>query len=207
MINAFKGLGSLAAAGLVFAVGLVGCSSHADDHEAELGSLSLPLSANGSSGARYQLRNATFEIQGNYYYWDYGAGGFATSGATTGGGGYYVSTVNTEDYDPGASSITVDLEQGGYYVTLLPGWSFEKIEGDTVTNVEATLLSSQQIYVYVSPRSTTWAQYQFGIGDRALWLNGKLNIGIDVHEDPDDYYGAGGAGGGSWGEGGAGGGG
>ncbi|MGK3966366.1 hypothetical protein WMF38_19545 [Sorangium sp. So ce118] len=205
MTSMFRGIGALAAAGVLFAVGISGCTSQAGE-DAELGTISLPLAADAPSGARYQLRNATFQIWSDYYWYDgggvVGSGGFSsttatTSSSTTGGGGVSLLTISSEDEAPDASSITVDLEQGSYYVSLLPGWHLEKIEDGTATTVEATLLSSQLTYVYVSPRSTTWAQYQFGIGDRALWLNGKLNIGIDVYEDPDEYYygGTGGVGG------------
>ncbi|WP_437575587.1 hypothetical protein [Sorangium sp. So ce887] len=200
MNKRFRGFGSLAAAGVAFVVGLGGCMSQPDE-DAALGSLSLPLAAEAQSGARYRLRDATFQIRSSYYWYDEGSTvtvtvGAGGSGAGTSGG--TVLTINSEDEDPDAASIVVDLEQGSYSVSLLPGWSFEKVEGGTVTEVEATLLSSESIYVYVSPHSTTWAQYQFGIGDSALWLNGKLNLGIDVYEHPDEYYGsqnAGGAGG------------
>ncbi|XXT21559.1 hypothetical protein WME94_08360 [Sorangium sp. So ce429] len=206
MTSMFRGIGAFAAAGVLFAFGIGGCVSQAGD-DAELGSISLPLAADAPSGARYQLRNATFQIWGDYYWYGATGGGVSstsTSTSTTGGGGdtggNTLLTISSEDEEPNASSITVDLEQGSYYVSLLPGWHLEKVEGGTATTVDATLLSSQSIYVYVSPHSTTWAQYQFGIGERALWLNGKLNIGIDVYEDPDEYYyygegGAGGAGG------------
>ncbi|WP_438008610.1 hypothetical protein WME89_07830 [Sorangium sp. So ce321] len=228
MTRMFRGMGAIAAAGVLFVVGISGCVSHAGD-DAELGSISLPLAADAPSGARYQLRNATFQIWSDYYWYGDGAvgvggsggvstttgggvttsttsgGGGSTSSTTSGGGGdsggNTLLTISSEDEDPDASSITVDLERGSYYVSLLPGWYFEKIEGGVATPVEATLLSSSSFYVYVSPHSTTWAQYQFGIGDRALWLNGKLNIGVNVYEDPSDYYyyGEGGAGGGGTG--------
>ncbi|XYH99822.1 hypothetical protein ACMHYB_08710 [Sorangium sp. So ce1128] len=208
MTSMFRGIGAFAAAGALFAVGIGGCVSPAGD-DAELGSISLPLAADAPSGARYQLRNATFQISSDYYWYGAtgvgvgGGGGFSTTSAattaavtttstTSGGGdsgGNTFLTISSEDEDPDARSITVDLERGSYYVSLLPGWHLEKIEDGTATPVEATLLSSQSINVYVWPQSTTWASYQFGIGDRALWLNGKLNIGIDVYEDLDDYYG------------------
>ncbi|WP_437576216.1 hypothetical protein [Sorangium sp. So ce887] len=193
-----RGFGSLAAAGALFAVGLSGCVSQPGDDEAALGSISLPLAAEAPSGARYQLRNATFEIRRGYYR-DMGTGVGAGGASSTSGGGGIPSgpllTIHTEDEDPDASAILVDLEQGSYNVTLLPGWEFKKVQGGTVTDVEATLLSSETVYVYVSPHSTTWAQYQFGIGDAALWLNGKLNVSIKVHEDPSEIYGGSGEGG------------
>ncbi|WP_437597960.1 hypothetical protein WMF28_35240 [Sorangium sp. So ce590] len=195
MSKMFRGFGSLAAAGVAFVAGLSGCTSQPAE-DAALGSLSLPLAAEAQSGARYRLRNATFQIRSSYYWYDEGATVAVSVGAGgSGDGGGAVLTINSEDEDPDATSILVDLEQGSYHVRLLPGWNFEKVEGGTVSEVEATLLSSESIYVYVSPHSTTWAQYKFGIGDSALWLNGKLNVSIDVYEHPDEYYGNGGEGG------------
>lgn len=187
MTKSIKGSGSVAAAGVVFAALLSGCGSQGADRESDVGSISLPLAADAASGARYRLRDATFEISNGYYYYE----DENTSAMAVGGGYGTVVTVSSEDEDPDASSILVDLEQGSYGVRLLPGWHFEKVEGGTVTdpNVEATLLSSQNVYVYVSPHSTSWAQYAFGIGSSELWLNGKVNLNIDVYEDPDDYYG------------------
>ncbi|WP_438018441.1 hypothetical protein WMF18_04920 [Sorangium sp. So ce315] len=198
MTKMFRGFGALAAAGVMFATGISGCTMPADD-DAELGSLSLPLAAQAPSGVSYRLRNATFQIRSDYYWYEgatvgssSGAGGSGSS-STSSSTGYFPGgtflTINSEDEDPDASSIIVDLERGSYYVQLLPGWHLEKVEGGTATPVEATLLSSQMVYVYVSPHSTTWAQYQFGIGDSALWLNGKLNVSINVYEDPEEYYG------------------
>jgi hypothetical protein len=193
MTKTIKGFGSLAAAGVVFAALLSGCGSQADDREAGVGSLSLPLAAEAPSGARYRLRDATFEISSSYYYWNENSSAVAVGVGGSDGYGSLV-TVSSEDEDPDASSILVALERGSYNVRLLPGWHFEKVENGTVTepNVEATLLSSQSVYVYVSPRSTTWAEYAFGIGDREVWLNGKLNVNINVYETPDEYYGGGG---------------
>ncbi|WP_437761179.1 hypothetical protein WMF27_06165 [Sorangium sp. So ce281] len=204
MTKSIKGFGLVAAAGVAFAALLSGCGSQGADRGPDVGSLSLPLAADAPSGARYRLRDATFEISNGYYYYE----DENTSAMAVGGGYGTVVTVSSEDQDPNESSLVVDLEQGGYSVTLLPGWHFEKVEDGTVTdpNVEATLLSSQRVYVYVSPHSTTWAEYAFGIGSSELWLNGKVNLDINVYEDPDDYYyggnvtavGTGGAGGGDY---------
>lgn len=167
---------------MVVASGLVaGCSS--DGHPEEHGTLNLPLSTQGPSGATYRLRNATFEIRNEYdYYEDQGAGGEG------GSGGPHVINVSSET-DPNAGAISVSLERGYYYVRLLPGWHMEKVEGGSATNVEAQLLSSAQQWVYVAAHSTRWIEYQFGLGDRALWFNGNLNVEIQVYEKPSDLYG------------------
>lgn len=194
--------GILAVAGAAW---VTGCSSSTGPDPEHIGQLGLPLATHGPSGEKYRLRDATFEIHHySYTYSDYGAGGYAAGG----GGGYVeqVTTVSSED-DPDAESISLDLEQGDYYVTLDPGWRMEKVDASgAAETVEAQLLSPGTTYVYVYPHSTSWAEYQFGIGSRALWLNGQVNIGIQVYEDPNQYYGGSGgfAGATSWGgEGGA----
>ena len=48
----------------------------------------------------------------------------------------------------------------------------------------ASLLSGASQWVYVSRQSTSFAQFNFGIGGKEIWLNGKLNIAIDVQETP-----------------------
>jgi hypothetical protein len=157
---------------------MVGCSGE-PAAKGEVGTLNLPLSTRGPSGTEYRLRDATFQISSSYYYDDYGSGGDGSSGTIT---------VSSED-DPSASSITVSLERGYYDVRLLPGWRMEKIEDGEATNVVSTLLSSATQWVYVYQRSSSWVSYEFGLGDRSLWFNGDLNIGVQVYENPEQYYG------------------
>jgi hypothetical protein len=168
--------------GLTVATGgiMAGCSSEPIDN-GELGTLSVPLSTHGPSGAEYRLRDATFQISSNYYYYDdNGEGGAGAVGTSY--------TVSSED-DPSASSLNVSVERGHYNVRLLPGWRMEKIEAGATTEVEATLLSNATQWIYVNPHSSSWVSYQFGIGERSLWFNGDLKIDVQVFEDPDDYYG------------------
>mgnify|MGYP001555329432 FL=1 len=96
--------------------------------------------------------------------------------------------VSSED-EPEAASIAVSVEQGSYYVRLQPGWHMEKVEGGVASEVEATLLSPATQWLYVNAHSTTWVEYEFGLGERSIWFNGQLNIGIRVHEDPSELYG------------------
>ena len=102
--------------------------------------------------------------------------------------------VSSED-DPDARAISLDVESGQYLVTLRPGWRLERVTPSGAENVEATLLSDATTWVYVWPRSSTYAEYEFGLGDRAIWMNGQLNIQIRVLEEPFTTAGTGGAGG------------
>lgn len=180
--RAWTGLVLLAAG--VGALALIGCSgaSGGDGARAAVGQMNLPLTTQGSSGTTYRLRNATFVIRPQYYdYEEAGAGGSSS-----------VSTVSSET-DPNAKNISVSVPEGYYYVQLSSGWSMEKVTSAGAQTVEATLLSGASQWVYVSRRSTSWAEYSFGIGSKEIWLNGKLNIAIDVQETADNA-GAGGEG-------------
>lgn len=166
-----------------------GCSSEPMGDKQEVGTLRLPLSTHGPSGAQYRLRDAVFQIDSRdyYYYDDYQSGG---AGGTNG----QSISVSSED-DPNAESISVSIERGYYYVRLQPGWRMEKVVNGEAETVEAQLLSSSTQWVYVNAHSTTWVEFSFGIGGREVWFNGDLNIGVNVYEDPDEIYGYSGAGG------------
>lgn len=209
MNKVMRRLGTLLLAGAT-AMTLVGCGSNAKDGDDgdKIGQLALPLITQGASGVTYRLRDATFAIHTGYYY-DYpmtaGSGG-------TGPAGGNVITVSSED-DPSSATISLSLEEGQYYVELLPGWHFEKDAPGGAVEVQTTLLSGETQWVWVSRQSTSFAEYQFGLGDRELWLNGQLNIGVVLHEDPSElnvggtggaYMGIGGAGGAAYGYGGTG---
>jgi hypothetical protein len=183
------GLGLVVGLAVLAGAAAVGCGSEGGGGggEAELGrgTLRLPLLTEGASGTRYRLRNATFEVIAyNYYYYPY-----AGSAGGEGGSGSQNITVSSED-DPDATSIALSVERGDYYVRLLPGWHMEKLDAGGATEVEATLLSSDTQWVYVSAHSSSWVEYEFGLGERKLWFNGQLNIEIRIHEDPSEIYGS-----------------
>jgi hypothetical protein len=180
------GMGLLVTVGFLATNFVTACSSDGAAAPEEHGSLNLPLKTQGLSGTTYRLRDATFEITSQYYY--------SASGGE-GGAGSTLTTVSSES-NPNAEAISVDLERGYYYVRLLPGWRMEKLVDGVAEDVEATLLSSETQWAYVAAHSSSWVEYQFGIGNRALWFNGELNVQIGVYEKPSDLYGGAGAGGG-----------
>ncbi len=92
---------------------LAACSSDRSDgkgDEQRTGTLALALQARASSGSVYRLRNAFFQITN------------IRSGET-------VQFLNSEDGLPDAAELTTLLASGSYTVTLLPGWSLERISG------------------------------------------------------------------------------
>lgn len=171
------GLWFLGSATLV-GLGLSACSSDGSGETVRAGTLSLPLATQGPSGTTYRLRDATFEVSSENYYYAGGEGGAANR----------TVTVSSEE-NLNADSIRVELERGYYYVRLLPGWRLEKLEGDDATTVEATLLSPETQFLYVREHSTSYVEYNFGLGERELWFNGKANISVNVYENPGDLYG------------------
>lgn len=175
----------------LLASSLVGtaCSSSPEKHEKEpeFGTLGLPLSTQGASGDTYRLRDATFRIRSDdWHYEDSSSFGGDGSGTTS-----EVVIVSSED-DPEAATISVSVPAGELEVKLLPGWRLERISEAGAETIEATLLSSSTQWVWVAPRGTSFAEFRFGVGDREIWFNGQLNIGIAVVENPDEYYGTGG---------------
>jgi hypothetical protein len=167
----------------------MGCSQGAESEGETTGTLNLPLSTVGSSGSEYRLRDAVFVISPDYWSCNpTGMGGTTTAGGTGSTTCPPAVTVSSET-DPDASAISVTLERGYYVVELLPGWRMEKVEGAMATDVEAQLLSPTSQWLYVSERSTTWLEYQFGLGERELWFNGDLNINIRVFENPSEIGG------------------
>lgn len=171
MKRASKRLGVMvlaSAAGLIAA----GCAAGNDEDVRGTGQLNLALETQGPSGVTYHLRHASFRIQREANYYE----------ETAGNGPDAVDTIVSSDSDPNASTVTVSVEEGIYLLQLLPGWSFEKQGPNEAEPVEATLLSAASQTIYVRARSSTWAAYDFGIGNREFWLNGKLNIGIYVEE-------------------------
>jgi hypothetical protein len=196
MKNVTRRLGTMLLCGGLGSL-LLGCgnANSGGDTEGAVGQLALPLVTQGASGVTYRLREATFSIS-RYYWGQPGTGGTSPgSGGSTGGEAILVSS---ED-DPDATSISLSLEEGEYYVQLLPGWHFEKESPTGTEAVEATLLSGETQWVWVSRQSTSFAEFQFGLGDRELWLNGQLNIGVRLYEDPSEIGGFGGTSGGSGG--------
>lgn len=161
----------------------VGCADEGGEGLLQVGEMSLPLTAQAASGTSYRLRNATFALHRAASYYDQYAAGSAEqelAGSSPDNGDVVVSS----EADPNARTINVSLEEGLYSVQLRPGWNFEKQTPGGATPVEATLLTGSTQWVWIYRQSTSWAQFSFGIGGREVWLNGKLNIGIDVQEVP-----------------------
>jgi hypothetical protein len=155
--------------------GLLGACGATTEEAHETGELNLPLVTTAASGVEYRLSQAEFVVDSPF--------------------DAEPALVLDSDAAPDAPTLSVSLPPESYEISLRPGWVLERVENGVAEAVEATLLSSDKQWTSVYPRSTSWVNYQFGVGDKTIWLNGKLNIGIDVLEDPNGSGGSGGEGG------------
>jgi hypothetical protein len=117
MKNVTRRLGTMLLLGGLSSL-LAGCgnANGGADPKDDVGQLALPLVTQGASGITYRLREATFAISRyGYYEGQPGTGGSMAAGGTGSGGspGGDVIQVSSED-DPGATSISVSLEEGNY---------------------------------------------------------------------------------------------
>jgi hypothetical protein len=133
----------------------------------ELGGLSLALTSVDSQGRSYRLRDATFSIAQDYWYYD--------------GGVPQTTVLSTED-DPNASQLKVRLVPGQYLVTLGGDWYIERLSAGGAERVQqVVLLDSPTQYTYVSQDWNSELQYQFGVdGTLVDFRHGDLTIDIGI---------------------------
>ncbi|WP_437902379.1 hypothetical protein WME95_27575 [Sorangium sp. So ce327] len=138
----------------------VGCTADAPEdaeQESEVGSLSLALVGNSSSGATYRLSQAWFDIYG------------PTARTIYGG-------VDT----PVLAEV---LPVGGYNVALQPGWVLERWTGGGYQAVSASLTSANPTWVYIGEGTTSTVAFQFRAdGDVISVGQGRLDIVIGVDD-------------------------
>jgi len=152
----------------------VGCQDEAAERAAKsegvTGTISVPLVTTGESGATYRLREGFFEIY-NYMTGDY-------------------QEVYSEDYLED-ETIDIVVEQGDYEIYLYPDYWLDmkapEDEDEEYTPVDATLVSENPAWVFVSPDAVSAVNFVFRLGDGP---QGLLTIGIVVQEEgacEDDY--------------------
>jgi hypothetical protein len=130
----------------------------------ETGQLELALTAQGSSGALYRLRQAQFDV---------------FSAAPGPGAGAFLST---ED-DPLATTLEATLPAGEYFINLFPGWFLEKVQGGESTRVQARLLSPESQQLSIIANEETAVRYRFETSGEVLEFGqGRLIVQIEVEE-------------------------
>jgi hypothetical protein len=144
--------------------------------EPTLGQLDMELLGSDSAGNPYRLRNATFQIYGNYFFVP-----------VEGDAGDLSHTVSS-DTDPDATTISTRLLPGAYTVTLDNGWFLEKVTATGAERVDQSiLLSPSSQYTYVYDRQTTDVIYTFGVDGTLIDFRlGSLNIGFNVEHPNED---------------------
>ena len=106
--------------------------------------------------------------------------GVAGSGGSVNG---FVTFLFTED-DPRATTLETDLPAGAYIVTLLDGWTLERVSNGAVTEVSARLVSATTQDFFISSEEETFVGYRFQTGGQDVELGaGRLIIDIEVDEN------------------------
>ncbi|WP_437766435.1 hypothetical protein WMF27_24560 [Sorangium sp. So ce281] len=140
----------------------VGCTADAPDdaeQESEVGSLSLALVGNSSSGATYRLSQAWFDIYG------------PTARTIYGGGD--------------TPALTEVLPVGHYDVMLQPGWVLERWTGGGYLPISASLTSVNPTWVDIGEGATSTVAFQFRAdGDVISVGHGRIDIVIGVDDTP-----------------------
>ncbi|XXX76425.1 hypothetical protein WMF30_53135 [Sorangium sp. So ce134] len=145
---------------LAIAAAPVGCGPEAPgdaEQASDVGSISLALTANGSSGALYRLSNAWFQLSG-------------PANRQVGG-------------DDDAAEITEVLPVGRYDVRLEPGWVLERWTGDDYVPVEAGLTSPNPLSISVTRASMSTVVFSFWVtGDDVSFDQGTLGIDVAIDD-------------------------
>ncbi len=83
------------------------------------------------------------------------------------------------------TSVSVDLPPGEYLVRLEDGWRLQhREEGESWSNIEAVLLSSNPQAVVVSGGDIVEVAFRFGVGDSYVEMGlGRVNIVIEVEDE------------------------
>jgi alpha-tubulin suppressor-like RCC1 family protein len=126
--------------GLALGTTVLSCGA-GDAGDNSVGWVSLALVGQGNLGNSYRLMGATFAIVG------------ATS-----------VNIHSDDEGPNSSVITRTLSVGAYQVTLLNGWTMQRIAADgTLSAVTATLASTNSHSFIIRGNETTSISWVFNV--------------------------------------------
>lgn len=149
---------------------LVACSSfNADSNgesQADRGTVQLPLTAYGTTGAQFRLTLANFAIA-------------ATDSSVS------ASTTLSSDLTPDATSVDATLAVGAYAVTLGAGWQMQKLDTTTSTwsAVTATLLTTETQSFSVAEQATSVVTYAFNVeGEVVTTSTGQVSVRMTVQD-------------------------
>jgi hypothetical protein len=147
--------------------GLFACSS-ADPQEIQsAGTVSLPLTAVGSSGARYHLK-AMFNVTGE---------------------ALVQPIVLGTSSDPSETELTASLDAGSYKIELNNGWQLFREDGAGQSAVDATLESAVAQPFTIKSKVTTTVTYRFKVNGQVVETGpGTLSVGITVSDIAGGYY-------------------
>lgn len=151
---------TLVSVGIPFSA-IVGCAVDPDAETQAVGTVSMALTATSTSGAVYQLRNATLRITG-------------TENAT----------ILSEEH-LGQDRVEHDLAAGNYLLRLGDGWTLEKIVDGVPVAVVAELLSDNPMAFTVTDQEVLPLTFIFRSGEDMIELgSGRIEVGILVEDGP-----------------------
>jgi hypothetical protein len=123
---------------------------------AQTGTVQFALTALGSDGATYRLRQGTLGVQGPT-----------------------ASSVDLEDIPSDTPVFRTTVNVGEYTITLQEGWVLQRSDGDLFVDVTAQLISPNPTVIDVRPNTlsvvaiileTVDAEIEFATGDLEVWL-------------------------------------
>ena len=153
-------------------IGLAASCTHRDSGGSDgagkphTGKLDLQLQAVSASGKVYRLRNASFDIEPEFFQGS--------------------SKVLSSEDDPTQSVLETFLAPGQYFTVLEGGWFIEQVDSLTMATapVPATLISGtfQQVNVVADQRA--FVRYDFQVDGSQVTFGppGRLTVGIGIHE-------------------------
>jgi hypothetical protein len=133
-----------------------GCSGSADD--LGTGQIDLNLVGAGPSGALYRLRHAIITVDGPS------------------------SAVFATEDDPDRTSLSANVPTGDYIGQVQPGWQLERIQGSTVTPVNAELVSDNPTSFTVLANQRTIVPLRFRVELETIDMTQGYDIVVTVEE-------------------------
>lgn len=127
---------------------------------AESGTLAMALTARGSSGSLYRLRDATFQVNDPNFF--------------------FFQTFFTEN-DPLATRLEATLPTGDFQITLFGGFALERVEPDgSAVRVSTTLLSPSSQNFRIAANEETNVEYRFETNGEVVSFGGDGRLVVDI---------------------------
>jgi hypothetical protein len=139
----------------VLAGSVAGCIAPTDP----MGTIRLDLTGQAASGATYRLRDAVISVVGPGY----------------------TRVWRTED-DPGRTSLSDEVANGGYAATLADGWRLERVDHGAASTVSAQLVSDNPVQFAVADHQRTSVPLQFRVEGEVVDMTQGYDLVLTIDE-------------------------